>query len=106
MRFQQKKPQKITDMEKDNDLLILAAKAAGVSLEDGWDPLNNQEHSDQLGILLRINVEWLIDTVNVHIIRKAHGVFMGGEPHEGTPKDMARALRLARVKVAAMKGKR
>ena len=92
-------------MEKDIDLLVLAAKAAGVSLEDGWDPLNNQEHSDQLGILLRINVEWMITTVSAFIIRKGHGVFMQNETHDGTPKDMARALRIARVKAAALKGK-
>lgn len=89
----------------EKELLHYVAQAIKVAPDESWDPLNNQEHSDQLGILLRINVEWMISTVSAFIIRKGHGVYMCGETHDDTPKDMARALRLARVKAAAMKGK-
>ena len=87
-----------------SELLACVHKALGYPMEESWNPLENQEASDQLGILLRINVEWLIDTVSAFIIRKGHGVFMQSEHHDGTPKDAARALRWARIRVAVMKG--
>lgn len=70
-----------------------------------WNPGTDQYDSDMLGVALEMDVSWWAYSVIVsctwHKWREEVR-----EPHEGTLDDKARALRLARLKIAAEVGKR
>ena len=46
-------------MSKDKELLKLAAKAAGIELHDGWNPLTNDGDAMRLAVKLGISIQCL-----------------------------------------------
>ena len=99
----------------DRELLELAAKAVGYWSKQfncyegpvNWDALENQSDSDMLGVALELDVDWYKETrVEAHTWVGDDWITSRPVPHDGTIEDKARALRLARVKVAAEIGRR
>lgn len=69
-----------------------------------WRPEYDQADSDMLGVALEMDVDWWPSTGEVRV--SSCEDYSVVEPHNGTFEDKARALRLARLKVAAEVGKR
>ena len=95
-------------------LLELAAKAVGYwnkqfNCYEGpvdWDAIENQSDSDMLGVALELDVDWYKEMPRVEVYTWVGDDWITSRPvpHDGTIEDKARALRLARVKVAAQIG--
>ena len=70
-----------------------------------WNPDTSQADSDMLGAALEMSVRW--GRGYVHVEAEAHGLnyTVAKEPHIATTEDKARALRVARLKVAAEIGR-